>query len=144
MLTTALIEIHESGRDEYALKAGGYLNTMEKFSAFFGLKLSHLIFSATEQLSITLQSRNTTMQEAVDSADLAIRFLQSQRDDIFDRFYSRIVEDSKELTSEPTLPRYKRAPRRFDENSTNTHRLDDAKTFSSKSILKHWSQQVVN
>ena len=64
--------------DEYALNAGGYLNTMEKFSAFFGLKLSHLIFSATEQLSITLQGRNTTMQEAVDSANLTIRFLQSQ------------------------------------------------------------------
>ena len=130
VLTTALIEIHDSGRDEYALKAGGYLNTMEKFSALFWLKLSHLIFSATEQLSITLQGRNTTMQEAVESADLAIRFLQSQRnDDIFDRFYSRIVEDSKELTSEPTLPRYRRAPRRFDENSTNTHRFDDAKTY---------------
>ena len=44
VLTTALIDIHENGRDEYALKAGGYLRTMEKFST------SYLIFSATEQL----------------------------------------------------------------------------------------------
>ena len=121
VLTSALVEIHDSGRDEYALKAGGYLSTMDKFSTFFGLKISHLIFSATEQLSITLQGCNTTMQEAVDSANLAIMFLQSQRnDDVFDRFYSRIIEDSKELTSEPILPRYKRAPRRFDEHSSHT------------------------
>ena len=129
VLTTALIEIHDSGRDEYALKAGGYLSTMERFSAFFGLKLSHLIFSATEQLSITLQGRNTTMQEAVESANLAIKFLQSQRnDDTFDRFYSRITEDSEQLTSEPALPRYRRAPR-LDVNSSNTHRFADAKSY---------------
>ena len=44
VLTTALINIHENGRDEYALKAGGYLRTMEKFSTFFGLKVSYLFF----------------------------------------------------------------------------------------------------
>ena len=137
VLTTALIEIHDSGRDEYALKAGGYLNTMENFSAYFGLKLSHLIFSATEQLSITLQGRNTTMQEAVDSANLAIKFLQSQRNDnAFSRFYSRIVEDCKELTSEPKLPRYRRAPKRFDEHSTNTHRFDDSESYFKQQYVE--------
>ena len=73
VLITALIETHDTGRDEYALKAGGYLSTMEKFSAFFWLKLSHLIFSAT---AVTLQGRNTTMQEAVESANLAIGFFK--------------------------------------------------------------------
>lgn len=76
-----MIEIHDSGRDEYALNAGGYLNTMENFSTYFGLKLSHLIFSTTQQLSITLQGCNTTMQEAVDSCNLAIKFLLSQRNE---------------------------------------------------------------
>ena len=42
VLTTALLEIHEGGRDEYALKAGGYLATMDKFSTYFGVKLSYL------------------------------------------------------------------------------------------------------
>ena len=41
VLTTALLEIHEGGRDEYALKAGGYLATMDKFSTYFGVKLSY-------------------------------------------------------------------------------------------------------
>ena len=70
VLTTAQIEVHDSGRGKYALKAGGNPNTMEKFSTFLGLKLSHLIFSATEQLSMKLQGRNTTMQEAVNSVTL--------------------------------------------------------------------------
>ena len=34
VLTKALVEIHESGRDEYALTAGGYLLTMDKFSTY--------------------------------------------------------------------------------------------------------------
>ena len=32
VLKVALLEIHESGRDEYSLKAGGYFSSMEKFS----------------------------------------------------------------------------------------------------------------
>ena len=137
VLTSALVEIHQSGRDEYALKAGGYLTTMDKFSTFFGLKVSYLIFSATEQLSLTLQGRSTTIQEAVDSANLAIQFLQSQRnEDVFDRFYSRTVEDSKELTSELTLPRYRRAPKRFDEHSSHTHTFDDTKSYFKAKKIK--------
>ncbi len=55
LLMETLSEINCSGRDDYALKAGGFLNTMETFTAFFSLKLSYLVFSVTEQLSITLQ-----------------------------------------------------------------------------------------
>ncbi len=130
VLTAALIEIHEGGRDVYALKAGGYLTAMDKFSTYFGLKLSYLFFSATEQLSLTLQGRDTTMQEAVDSANLAIKFLQRQRnDDKFDRFYSRVVEDAKELTSKPVIPRYKRPPKPINEGSTMSHRFDDVESY---------------
>ena len=48
VLCDALGEIHETGCDEYAVKAGGHLASMEKFSTLFGLRLSHLLFSATE------------------------------------------------------------------------------------------------
>ena len=81
-----------------------YLNKMEKFSAFFGQKISHLIFSATEKLSLAFQGRNTTLEEPAKSVNLAVRVLQNQQnDDTFDCFYSKIVEDSKYLTSEPAL-----------------------------------------
>lgn len=130
VLTKALTAIHESGRDEYALKAGGHLTTMERFSTYFGLQLSHLIFSATEQLSLTLQGQNTTIQEAVGSARLTVNFLEQQRkDEKFDRFYTRVTEESKELTSEPVLPRFKRMPRRYDQGSHPPHRFEDPKSY---------------
>ena len=47
-LIPALLEIHNTGRDEYALKAGGFLQSLDKYSTYFGLKLAHCIFSATE------------------------------------------------------------------------------------------------
>ena len=59
-----LHEVHQSGRDEYAMKAGGYLNLLEKFSTYFGLKLSLFVFSVTEQLSTTLPSQSISLQEA--------------------------------------------------------------------------------
>jgi len=52
--------MRKQGRD--ALKAVGLLTIMEKFSTYFGLQLSHVIFSATEQLSITLQGKTTLRQ----------------------------------------------------------------------------------
>ena len=70
------LELIQQGTDEYAMKAVGYLNSMEKFSTYFGLKLSHLVFSATEQLSLTLQGRDTTIQEAVQASKLAVHFIE--------------------------------------------------------------------
>ena len=46
-LCTVLEEVNSTGRDEYAVKAGGILRQMEKFSTYFGLKLCFLVFSST-------------------------------------------------------------------------------------------------
>ena len=81
VLCSALDEIHSSGTDEYAIKAAGFLSLMEKFNLYFGLKLSHLIFSAMEQLSISLQGKDTTIQESVQAARLALNYLEAQRTD---------------------------------------------------------------
>ena len=51
---------------------------MEKFSIFYGLKLSYLVFSATEQLSRALQSGNINAQEAYMAAAGAKHFLKRQ------------------------------------------------------------------
>jgi len=50
-LLAALEQINAETHDEYGQKAGGYLAQMEKFSTFFGLKLAHLIFAGTEQIT---------------------------------------------------------------------------------------------
>ena len=78
VLCDVLDEINREGRDEYAAKAGGYLNQLEKLYTYFGFKLSHLLFSATEQLSITLQGINT-IHEAVQASKLALNYLEKQR-----------------------------------------------------------------
>jgi hypothetical protein len=55
------------------------------------------------------------MQDAIQASNLAINYLERQRsDEAFNRFYDNLIETSKELTSEPSLPRYARRPRRID------------------------------
>ena len=75
VLCVALEQINAETHDEYGRKAGGFLALLEKFSTFFGLKMSHLIFSGTEQLCLTLQGKDTTIQEATVAAELAIQYL---------------------------------------------------------------------
>ena len=92
---------------------------MQKFSTCYALKLSYLVFSATEQLSLTLQAKDTTMQEAVQASKLAVNFLERQRaDDAFDAFYSQVLNECKDFTDEPTLPCQRRAPKRIDSGSS--------------------------
>ena len=71
--------INSETHDDYGRKAGGYLAQMDKFSTFFGLKFAHLVFSGTEQLSLTLQGKDTTIQEAVNATELAIKYLTRLR-----------------------------------------------------------------
>ena len=119
VLQDALGEI-EHGKDEYAMKAVGYLNSMQKFGTYFGLKLSHLIFSATEQLSLNLQAKDTTLQEAIQASKLALEYIQRQRTDAaFDSFFSHVVADCKDLTDPPTLPRQRRQPQLMDTGGTS-------------------------
>ena len=51
-------------------------------------------------------------------ATLAISFLERQRSDTaFNDFYSQCLLESRDLTSEPVLPRYRRLPKRVDDGS---------------------------
>ena len=128
-LCTALAEIHQGGRDEYAAKAGGFLSQMEKFCVFFGLKLSHLIFSAGEQLSLSVQGKDTTIQEAVIASKLACSYLERQRtDEAFESFFQQVSENSKEFTAEPMLPYYRKRPRRTDDG-VPAHRFETPKAY---------------
>ena len=57
--------------------------------------LSHLIFAATEQLAITLQNQDITLQGAIMASTLAEQFVNRQKTDkAFDSFYSSVVIDS--------------------------------------------------
>uniref|UniRef100_H3A3S8 HAT C-terminal dimerisation domain-containing protein n=1 Tax=Latimeria chalumnae TaxID=7897 RepID=H3A3S8_LATCH len=56
-------EINLSRNDEYGRIAGGVLAQLEQFKVYFGLRLAHLIFSATEQTSRVLQRKDCSFQE---------------------------------------------------------------------------------
>ena len=76
ILLQVLEEIHSTTRDEYGLKAGCLLSSLEKFQTLFGFKLGHLVFPVSETLSTTLQGKDTSLQEAISAVDLAKSFYQ--------------------------------------------------------------------
>lgn len=122
--TNLLKILHEvsKGHDEYASIASGLLEKMQSFNTFFGLKLSHLVFSASEQFSSNLQAKDTTVQEAICGSALLVSHYKSLRTESkFDKFYDNVLELSSELTEEPVLPRYRKRPRWLDEGDQPHH-----------------------
>ena len=85
---------------------------METFKIFWGLKLAHLIFSASEQLSTNLQAKNTLVFDGTQGARMLISHFKSLRDELkFNRYYEDIMQQSANVTDEPVLPRYRKTPK---------------------------------
>ena len=101
--------INSECHDDYGRTAGRLLAQMEKFNTYFGLKLSHFIFGATEQLSRTLQGEDTSVGEALRATQLVQPHLERQRsDEQFNSFYAKTKSEAAEHTGEPiALPRYR-------------------------------------
>lgn len=76
------------------------------------------IFSA-EQVSLNIQAKDITVQEAVCGAQLLKTHLGSMRNEAkFDAFYSEVILDSINLTSEPALPCQRKRPRTLDDGAS--------------------------
>ena len=117
-LLDSLETINTESHDDYGRRVGGILSLLQRFETFFGLHLSHLIFSATEQTSRSLQSQDTSMQEVLCAVNLAKAFIKRQRKDTaYQSFYSSVVLKAKKYTDDPVLPRYRRPPRHLDDGS---------------------------
>ncbi|KAK3095241.1 hypothetical protein FSP39_012040 [Pinctada imbricata] len=129
VLQETLDNIHKNTRDEYSRRAGGQLAMMDKFSTFFGLKLSHLIFAASEQLSLSVQGKETSAHDANKAAKATESYFERQRQEsVFNKFYESVIDEAKDLTDPPTLPRYRRIPKRVDDG-TEQHRFDTVKGY---------------
>lgn len=88
------------------------------------------------QLSISSQGIDTTLQEALHAAELALCYLERQRSDgSFATFYSRVVDEAKELTEARTLPRYRNPPRRLDDGSSS-HRYNTAMEYFKRQYFE--------
>ena len=118
LLYESLEQITNESHDDYSRRANGVLALLQRFDTFLGLKLSHLVFTATEQCSNALQGKITMVQEALQTATLAQSFLSRQREDnSFSSFYKSTVLKVQEYNIEPVLPQYRRPPTHIDGGS---------------------------
>ena len=124
------LEVNTTTRDEYGMKAGGVFNILDKFSTLVGLHLGHLLFSAAEETSKSLQAKNTTIQEAMRSVQVLRSYFQRQRnDEAFNSFYGAYVTMAEELSiGQPELPRARRQPRRLDDGE-HPHKFASPKDY---------------
>ena len=82
---------------EAARKACGLLAMMDKFSVYFGLKLAHIIFAATEEVSKVLQKKDITAQDALVAVKQVVCYLMAQRTEAsFSSIYTTVVEEAKD------------------------------------------------
>ena len=124
VLMETMEEVAQSTHDEYGLKASGILLKLEKFDTLFSLRLGYLFFSAAEEVSKQLQSKDLSLQEALSAVRLAAAFFRRQRSDAaFTALYDKAIQTATELAiGEPQLPRYRRQPARIDSGSSS-HRF---------------------
>ena len=71
VLMESLEEVHETTHDEYGLKASRCFHSLEIFSTLFGLRLAHIVFGATEEVSLLLQHEDIALCEALAGVDTA-------------------------------------------------------------------------
>ena len=123
-------EIHVTTRDEYGLKARGFLHSLESFSTLLGLQLSHKLFSVAEQVSLVLQKKSLTIQDALSTVDTAKAYYSRIRtDDEFDHFYESAMKDAeKHAIGKPELPRYRCRPSKLDDGAP-PHQFPSAKAY---------------
>ena len=129
VIRAELEQISRESCGEPSSNASGYLALMERFETFFGLQLSYLLFSATEQLSRILQMHDINAQDTTMAASQAVSFLFRQRSDAaFSEFYQTTVNKAKDLTEPPKLRRQRGIPRRLDDGSPN-HTFSSPESF---------------
>ena len=58
-----MAEINSTTHDEYKLKAGGVAYIREVLHS--GLKLGHILFGTAEEVSKSLQAKDTTLQQVL-------------------------------------------------------------------------------
>ena len=89
------------------------------FSTYFGLKLSILIFSITEQLSVTLQGINTTVNDSYYAVEVCIKALERNRtDEYFQSFFEKVKSEAANKCDPPVLPRRRQIPKRIDDGAS--------------------------
>ena len=102
----------------------GVASQMQTFKFLFGISLSELILRHTDKLSQTLQMPKLSSVEGQGIAMLTVRTLKSMRAaENFKLFWQKVekMRFQQELgVDEPQLPRRRKGPRRFEEDSATS------------------------
>lgn len=122
----------EATRDsEMRARIGGVAAQMERFDFFFGVELGRKILSMADNLSRSLQEKSISACEGQKLVSLTLASYQSIRsEDCFDLFWEYVEgRRSKADVSSPTLPRQRKAPRRFEEGEGTSEYPSTAKDY---------------
>ena len=87
------------------------------YNLLFGLKLCERVLKITEYLSKTLQMHSLSAAESHYLAEMTCTTLKSMRnDEAFKLFFERVelLRNQVGCTEEPSLPRKRKAPKRFE------------------------------
>ncbi len=129
-------EVNANGHDEYARIAGGLGAQLDQFGTFYGLKLAGQVFAASEHLSTVLQGKETNAQQAQQAATQVVKFYQKMRTpEKFTEHFNAIVQDSEGKTQSPTLPRYRKMPKRLDDGSEE-HRFGTVEEYYKQAYFE--------
>lgn len=111
-------ECSDSVRDaETRARIGGVAAQMRRFDYFFGVSLGELLLRHSDNLSKTLQHKSLSAAQGQEVATLSVKTLQKIRnDEAFSLFWAKVLRLISELdVSEPSLPRRRKHPRRYEE-----------------------------
>jgi len=95
----------------------GVAAVMEKFHFLLGTMLAELILRHTDNLNKTLQSVSMSAAEGQHVASMTVRTLQNLRnDEMYEAFFNKVCAKAKQCSvGEPTLPRQRKVPKRFND-----------------------------
>ena len=120
-----LMALWEDAKDiAYARnRIAGVQYQINSFDYLFGVSVGECILKHTDNLSKTLQNPKLTANDAHTIADLTHKTLERLRNDkTFDMFWERVILRQTKLgLNEPTLPRKRHAPARYEVGSGSSH-----------------------
>ena len=116
---------------EVKARIGGVAAKMKEFDFLFGLMLAEKILKHTDNLSKTLQATSMTAIQAYDLALLCNKVLsQIRTSECFTLFWSLVKQTQTSLgVNEPSLPRRRKRPARFETGTSEHHFPDNVEEF---------------
>ena len=128
-----------TGDPEMSSRCSGIASQFHSFDFFFGVFLGEKVLGLADNLSKSLQHQSISATQGQAMAALTIKSLRDMRtDEEFDSFWKGVMNDLKEVdVAEPSLPRKRRVPSRFETGTTAGYFPAKSKITTAPSSLKH-------